>query len=259
MKKIILSSAIALGVAGIPLLSPALDAPFSTDAPPTQSYRSLDFDTKSISPAAPAVVQTPPAVQPIAPTVNSSPDAVGVDLNLQTQMGILNQTVSGYEQQTAQRIENLNDSNHAIGVAIQTMTQNIATLQQQVSVLQQADAKNMAPTSSAKTFAEYTGFGAGAIFMVGFGVVLGRVSRRSEHAKAKNIFSPIQSKASEQSEYDFRETSEAIPGMLDLARSYLVMQDAEQAKSILKIVIEKGNAEQRNEAQSLMKKIIQKI
>lgn len=272
MKKIMLSSVLILGAASLPQALFALDAPFSTDAPPTQSYRSLDAAAninvaKSISATA-ATTPAAPAEQPLVTTptiaggaaINPSPDSVDVDLNLQTQMGVLSQTVSAFEQQTEQHIGNLNDSNHAIAASIETMTQTISTLQQQVAVLQQADSKNTTAISTPKTFAEYTGFGAGAIFMIGFGAVLGRVSRRTNRAKSKNMSAsktPKMPKMPEtHDEYDFMETAEAIPTLLDLARSYLVMQDIEQAKTILKTVIEKGNAEQRTEAQSLMNKII---
>lgn len=271
MKKIMLSGVLILGAASLPQALFALDAPFSTDAPPTQSYRSLNAAAninvaKSIS--ATATTPAAPAEQPLVTTptiaggaaINPSPDSVDVDLNLQTQMGVLSQTISAFEQQTEQHIGNLNDSNHAIAASIETMTQTISTLQQQVAVLQQADSKNTTAISTPKTFAEYTGFGAGAIFMIGFGAVLGRVSRRTDRAKSKNITAsktPKMHKMPEtHDEYDFMETAEAIPTLLDLARSYLVMQDIEQAKTILKTVIEKGNAEQRMEAQSLMNKII---
>lgn len=272
MKKIILSSALVLGAASLPQALFALDAPFSTDAPPTQSYRSLDAVAninvaKSIS----ATAATTPAVsaeQPLVTTptiaggaaINPTPDSVGIDLNLQTQMGVLSQTVSAFEQQTEQHIENLNDSNHAIAASIQTLNQTMSTLQQQVAVLQQADTKSATSASAPKTFAEYTGFGAGAIFMIGFGAVLGRISRRNDRKKSKNMTASKAQKIPKtpeiHDEYDFMDTAEAIPTLLDLARSYLVMQDIEQAKTILKTVIEKGNAEQRMEAQSLMNKII---
>jgi pilus assembly protein FimV len=50
-------------------------------------------------------------------------------------------------------------------------------------------------------------------------------------------------------------SSDEVATKLDLARAYLDMEDPEGARSILQEVLEEGNEEQKNEAESLISKI----
>jgi len=57
---------------------------------------------------------------------------------------------------------------------------------------------------------------------------------------------------SEEGDYDYMSTDEAIPVKLDLAHAYIDMEDFEAAKEVLLDVIKQGNKAQRDEAQQLL-------
>ena len=61
--------------------------------------------------------------------------------------------------------------------------------------------------------------------------------------------------AESQQEYDFMGSPEGVSAKLDLARAYLAMQDFSQMKNVLSEVLSKGNVEQRETAQSLLKQM----
>jgi pilus assembly protein FimV len=50
-------------------------------------------------------------------------------------------------------------------------------------------------------------------------------------------------------------STDEVATKLDLARAYLDMEDPEGARSILQEVLEEGNEEQKNEAESLISNI----
>ena len=54
------------------------------------------------------------------------------------------------------------------------------------------------------------------------------------------------------SDYDYLSTKEAIPAKLDLARSYIVMEDFEGAKHVLTEVLKEGDEEQKELAKNLL-------
>ena len=56
-------------------------------------------------------------------------------------------------------------------------------------------------------------------------------------------------------EYDFMGSKEAVPAKLDLARAYVAMQDYQQAKTVLKEVLEQGSADQKQTAQLVLQRI----
>ena len=55
----------------------------------------------------------------------------------------------------------------------------------------------------------------------------------------------------EEGEYDFLNTSDAIPTKLDLARAYIAMDNAKAARLVLQEVIAQGNAKQQQIARKL--------
>lgn len=246
----------------------AVDAPFSTAPAPTQVYHSVSSNSLSSAP------QSAPVVQASAPAPASTPapdmtngaaviNSVGVDTSSQGQVS------AAFEQHTDQSIQNLDDSNRAMSIAIQSINQNMTQLQTQVAELQsiQSNSSHLSVASNAshimnqKKYGEYLDFGGTAVFMLGFGVVLGRVMRRRSSVSAvnsaprKRVSPSIASEDDTKNEYDFMETAEAIPAKLDLARSYMAMNEYEKAHGVLKTVMEIGNETQRIEAQLLINKM----
>ena len=56
----------------------------------------------------------------------------------------------------------------------------------------------------------------------------------------------------EEDEFDFQDEGDSANTKLDLARAYIDMGDADGAQDILREVMEEGNSEQRQQAQSLL-------
>ena len=238
--------------------------PFTPPPAPPQEYHAVDSDNPSLAPTStPAATAPSPAA--VAAVANASVDAadksVSIVTNTQKEITDLAQNTLNYEQQTNQKIQELVDSNHAMGAAIQSLMQN-------VMVLQQKDGESSSVTGATGFLhgfrnPEAQGFllGAGAILLLGTGILLGRFLRARSRIKmvpVSTVPSAPASKAPEvsEAEYDFMSTSQAIPAKLDLARSYIAMNDLEQARTILKTVIEKGNDLQRTEAGQLLQKLL---
>lgn len=60
-------------------------------------------------------------------------------------------------------------------------------------------------------------------------------------------------------EYDFMNSAEGMTAKLDLVRAYIAMGEMTSAKETLTEVLRKGNAEQRQQAKSLLDNILQSI
>ncbi|MBT8506726.1 hypothetical protein B1F79_04535 [Coxiella-like endosymbiont of Rhipicephalus sanguineus] len=54
-------------------------------------------------------------------------------------------------------------------------------------------------------------------------------------------------------EYDYMGSLESIPAKINLARTYIAMEDQGTARRVLKQVLQSGNKEQRKEAEELLK------
>ena len=113
----------------------------------------------------------------------------------------------------------------------------------------------------------YVGLGAGGGLLVGLGFVAGRLCRK-QLAVRKLQVAPQSSAVKQQAltaedqeskvEYDFMSTDEAIPAMLDLARSYLAMDNVCEAKAVLEKVQARGDKAQCKEARMLLAEIANK-
>ncbi|HLB56505.1 MAG TPA: FimV/HubP family polar landmark protein [Coxiellaceae bacterium] len=227
----------------------SVNSPFSTAPAPTQTYQSTQT-AEQPAPDMPVLAQATPVSTPDANS--SNPNAVFNSPTAQSQA--LNEN---FQQTTDQHIQNLDSSNQAMGAAIETLDQNVAQLQQEVLQLQPANPKvAIIPREDLATFII---FGGVAALLLLFGVFMGRLMNRSPKvalAKALSAY-PVGDVLADdtKSEYDFMGTKAAIPAKLDLARSYMAMNDHEQARAVLKTVLEKGDEEQRIVAEALLTKI----
>lgn len=222
---------------------------------PAQEYHAANGDNPALMPA-----QQPVAAP--APSVDTTDKSVSIVTNTQKEITDLAQNTLSFEQQSDQRIQALVDSNHAMGTAIQTLMQNVADLQQKL-------AQNTAASASAAGFLhgfrdpETQGLliGVAGMLLLGAGVLLGRLWH--SRAQAKVIVPPVspspKAVKEDTSEYDFMNTAQAIPAKLDLARSYIAMNEVEQAKAILKTVIEKGDDLHRREARVLLEGVVASV
>lgn len=242
----------------------AVTAPFSTAPAPTQTYQSTQNVVQSAQTTTQTVEQPTPDMPVLAQATpvstsdanNSNPDAVfnspSADTNVQDQA-----ITANFQRTTDQHIQNLDSSNQAMSAAIETLDQNVAQLQQEVLQLQPVNSKvAIIPREDLVTFII---FGGAAALLLLFGVLMGRLMNRSPQvALAKAISAhPVGDVLADdtKSEYDFMGTKAAIPAKLDLARSYMAMNDHEQARAVLKTVFEKGDEEQRMVAEALLTKL----
>lgn len=214
----------------------AFTIPFSTSPAPAQAYATIGANTN-------------PDTSSRTTLINSA----GVDIGSGGQVSQLTQSTMAYERHTDHRLQNLTNSNHAISIAIQTIEQNITQLQQQIAML--------APTNSVHSFSSahnqtgnsiafYLNLAAAGLFLLLSGLMIGKLmSRRVSIPVSKQSHVNTDNNGSD---YDFMRTAEAIPAQLDLARSYIAMRDYDQARTVLRMVIEKGNTEQRLAALGLI-------
>ncbi|OGT27192.1 MAG: hypothetical protein A3B71_08815 [Gammaproteobacteria bacterium RIFCSPHIGHO2_02_FULL_42_43] len=202
-------------------------APFSTAPAPAQAYVS------NLMPA------SSPAAAPPAPAAESS--------------AVLDNHVALTSADTAEaRLQLLESHDRDEISAIRAINQDIIVLQQQIQALHQQLLTNAAPTSTNSLLhwmrdaapSGYTNMGVTIVLLLALSIIALRFFRRREKSVDA---SP---------EYDFMNTDEAIPAKLDLARSYLTMGNIEEARTLLAVVIAKGNSVQRNEAQQLMKQTL---
>ncbi|OGT44838.1 MAG: hypothetical protein A3E82_06135 [Gammaproteobacteria bacterium RIFCSPHIGHO2_12_FULL_38_11] len=241
MKKISPSLAL-LTLFLVPLFANA--APFSAAPATTQAYHSVSYTANPAPTTAPVV----PAAQPVvaAPPSDVNSGAAVINSNLSAPVAAVQ--ASPTEQETVdQRLQNLEDSNHAIGRAIFTINQNIAVLQEQQ--MQHADAKKSLLSNFSFNADDTLTLIFAGISLLLMGMLMGRLLMRRNQSVVKI------NHGHEKSEYDFMGTDEAIPAKLDLARSYIAMGNHTDAKMELKIVIQKGNEEQKMIAEALMHKI----
>ncbi|MCX7121278.1 MAG: hypothetical protein NTZ67_05845 [Gammaproteobacteria bacterium] len=220
MKKIF----VLLTVCALPILASA--AAFSAAPTATQAYHATSYTSDS----------TPETAT--APAATTSDETSGAAIVATPQASLSSQD------QTNQRLQNLEDSNRAIGRALFTLNQNVAILQ-----AQQMDHPSRKSTidNFFLSHDDYLTLSLAAVSLLLMGMMMGRLMRRNPAVTANN--------GHEKSEYDFMGTNEAIPAKLDLARSYIAMGNHHDAKMELKIVVQKGNEEQKMIAEALLHKI----
>lgn len=258
------------------------DAPFSNAPAPAQSYHSVS-DSSANSTSTTSVVNSSPSVDSSAPMTAAQPAAssqaatttsvnspvYNTDQNQNTvaqdQAAQLTEATLAYEQQTNQHIQNLDANNQAIGAEMQTLEQNTKQLQQEVSQLEtkhpsQLNFNSILHSFSHQDVSTYIELGGIASFLLLFGMLMGRLFMQhsprvavANHSSAHKVGDLLADDT--KSEYDFMGTAAAIPAKLDLARSYIAMSDYDQARSVLKTVLEKGDEEQRLVAEALISKI----
>jgi FimV-like protein len=254
------------------------DAPFSTGPAPVQSFHTVqnpqpvaiakDNATSAASPSSVAAVAQPaasqsltvPAAAPLATSAALDSGAAIIHANLPQAM--LAQNTNNADQ----RIQNLMQSNQAMGSAIRAINQNIAVMQEQMTQLAGAHSSSSSSDwfshlTQNPDFIGFLSFGGVSVLLLMFGVMIGRMMMKKAQDVAVMSQKKVQADVLDddtKTEYDFMSSSEAIPAKLDLARAYIAMNDEEQARLVLKTIIENGNSEQRSEALILIQSMINK-
>lgn len=271
------------------------DAAFSAAPAPAQSYHTAQ--SASVSQTVPqqndaaSTPQTPLSTASIAAAPSPKPidDTTAiVDSSSQDQIQLVES-----QKQLARRVQDLSASNQAIGAAIQSIDQSLTQLQQEINAISKQQAleqqqlqiqaqsqpkNNLLPAIHfsalfAAIIAETKtpmGLGVIAAIVLGCALMVTRIIMRRADERAFSSGKTVRTAQEKmtradalldedtKNEYDFMGTREAIPAKLDLARSYMAMNDHDQAYAILKTVMELGNENQRTEAQLLIQKIVKK-
>ena len=209
----------------------------------------LAFNTFAYTPfsEAPAAAQTYVATgqQPVTTTPAAQPIVENSGDNI-----ALSPT-----QNNAARIQILESHDRDIISAIRAMNQNIIVLQQQLQTVNKENIQAAALIPNGHGFNSYINIGVAILLLLAMGIIVERFVRREKPIIIQNAPAP----ASTDNEYDFMGSEEAMPAQLDLARSYIAMNQFDQAKEALKVVLEKGNDEQRKIAAKLAHDIKQHI
>ena len=242
---------------------------FSNDPAPKQMYR--DVNSQPIG----NVGIVKPSVDSAPPQAASPASAQGAStLNDNNSMVALNSS-----QVNSVRINQLSDKTNALTSQVAALNQRISDLSQQISQLDSTDSANTAEAAgqvSSWKQALHDGFpqmneilylsiGGGSVLLLGLGFLAGRSRREArQQPKSANLNAIIENEdkaldddQETKAEYDFMATDEAIPAMLDLARSYLAMDNDAEAKAVLEKVLERGDKAHQEEAQSLLDQIAQ--
>lgn len=249
------------------------DAPFSTGPAPVQSFHTVqnpppvsitkDNATSAASPSPVASVAQSPTVPAVAPSATSAAlDSGAAIIHANLPQAMLAQNTENVDQ----RIQNLTQSNQAMGSAIRAINQNIAVMQEQMTQLEGAHSSSSSSgwfshLTQNPDFIGFLSFGGVSVLLLMFGVMIGRMMMKKAQDVAVMSQKKVQADVLDddtKTEYDFMSSSEAIPAKLDLARAYIAMNDEEQARLVLKTIIENGNSEQRSEALILIQSMINK-
>lgn len=226
---------------------------------PKQEYRDINAQSFSVAQAqqpseTSAVVNLVANQQPVQQKGSASNATIASPALTSTE--IADVKLTNLTQKTAQLIAQVAELN-----------QTVAALSQRVQGAEFSDEKAL-PTASQELISalphlqsiDYATLGGISFIFIGLGFLMGRTGRRQAKQPVSNANEPnlasVVSEAAEdvdtKAEYDFMATEEAIPAMLDLARSYVAMDNFLEAKTVLEEVVKRGDAAQSEEAQDLL-------
>lgn len=238
-----------------------------TDSP-KQEYHSITDTDKALTPQTPAASGQSKA----APS-----EATGFNIGFQTQLSSLRESNLLFQQKSLQSLRELAQKNVAVTTQLATINQILASLTSELDDLKAAQAQIQAHRKSAQDheslnakqgwrqlletigISGYFNLGGAALLVFCLGFLAGRTrySQKQSNVQPADSASPESTEDDTKDEYDFMSSNEAIPAMLDLARSYIAMEDYDQARAVLKAILVRGDDTQKDEANTLMDKISQ--
>lgn len=179
-------------------------------------------------------------------TVSSPMDDAAQNTLLLSRVMQVNQDFLNYQSKTTDQINQLNSAN-------QQLKQQVSDLAGQLAMVQtKLDASNQSQMNNAGGIAAMVAqFGLMPFYIIVaifalllIIIILLLVARKKTPA-------PVV-KEDVKSDYDYLSTKEAIPAKLDLARSYIVMEDFAAAKEVLQGVLKSGDDAQKKLANELL-------
>lgn len=158
------------------------------------------------------------------------------------------------------RIEKLKEAMILLNQEVNQMNQQLVTTVAKLNTLSQQAAASAKSTQSSSPIAwlqriksdlgswfNYLIYGAGSLIIL---LILALLFLK----KGKKVTSQADSKPLE-GDYDYMNSEQAIPAKLDLARSYLVMEDYASARKVLQEILLLGTEDQRQTAESMLEEI----
>lgn len=202
---------------------------------------------------------------------------------LEAQLSTLNQNNLLFEQRTNQQIEQLSNQNKELSDKVKRLREALLLLNQEVIQLNKQHLKSayQQPTAThikrSDVSIAYVGnwlqnlqnyFGPwfnyliftvlfALLALLGMLVIMPRRRKSRVNASASKEQSMTSEDAADDAEgdYNYMQSEEAIPAKLDLARSYLAMEDYQAARDVLAEILKVGTPSQCEAAQSILDNI----
>ncbi len=177
---------------------------------------------------------------------------------------------STYQQQTAERIQQLSMQNAQLQGNLQRLRKALVMMNQEVSglnqQLQQLHTKTNQTAPSTQTWlgdvtshvSLWLSYLMLAVIIFLLLLLIFMMSRRRQAAVNAVMLSEqatVEADPDTETEYDFMGSDEAIPAKLDLAQAYITMEDFAAATKVLEEVVQRGNEEQQQQAKELLSSI----
>ena len=268
MKKTMLKKMGWLLLIGVPLLGLAEGNEILGSVTGVQSYVAASSTGNNLANTAP-VAPTKSASVPPSSAVVSPPStprtAVPLLANtaeaLQAQLEQLNQNMLVFQQKINAQLIDLENKNQFLQQQLDQLTQAMVLLNQEtVTMRSQGNLSSGVQSRHGLTnhwvnwmhsienrWGSTTFKGVIVAVTLILILVIGMIWPRRKSSKKEETAEDTQD------EYDYLGSAESMPAKLDLARTYLAMEDYVAAKEVLAEVIERGNPAQRQEAADLLK------
>ncbi|WP_423063830.1 FimV/HubP family polar landmark protein [Candidiatus Paracoxiella cheracis] len=208
--------------------------------------------------------------------MDSVPDHQGVQM-LQAELTQINQNNLSFQQKMDERVLELSNKNQQLEQRLQELTQAMTLLNQEIISLKKTTdslkyLKNAQPIrhTAASTFVEWaqiinnhlgsTGLKAiisGVVILI---ILLLWAIWPRNNKKKKQKTANRNSKSGDhldgtEAEYDYMGSEEGVPAKLDLARTYIAMEDYDTARKVLAEVNKHGDQSHKEQAQAMLDEI----
>ncbi|WP_032074900.1 FimV/HubP family polar landmark protein [Coxiella burnetii] len=263
-------------------VTPQAEKPTAKEVPELNENKSPDNTAQNQTPKNATPTAIPPASKKSVPETGPSTDDVSASANavvshdssamLQAGLTQMNQNSLQFQQQTDGRLEQLNSQNQQLQQRLQNLEKVVTLLNQELVQLKQGShpvsqlqPQNPPSQSSFNGWIAYlkqilgeNGYRAaiGGMFVALLLILWALWPRKRKNQKNRRVLDDQPAiGGADEAEYDYMGSAESIPAKINLARTYIAMEDPVSARKVLKQVSEQGNEEQRQEADELLKSL----
>jgi len=209
------------------------------------------IDASKAKAAPTAQTQTTSAATPAVAA--SSMDQSAQNTLLLSRVMQVNQDFLNFQSKANSQMTELQTANQQLAQQVSTLATQLQQVQNQVTSISQGSANN-ATTAQVHTLSNIEDeIGVVPFYIIaGIFILLVVIIVLLLLPRKKSVVTEAP-KADVKSDYDYLSTKEAIPAKLDLARSYIVMEDFDAAKKVLAEVLKAGDDKQQALANDLLK------